>query len=215
MKNEIKIMLVEDEKEYRDDLAYLINREDGFKVVAELEKGEDAVEMVKRLRSDIVLMDLELAGKMDGIEAIKKIKDIDSSMNIMVLTKFDTDKKLFPALENGAIGYLTKSSSIGKITERIKAVIKGDSPFSPRIARKLTEYVYKNKRSESKIEELCKRENQILHLVAESYTSKEIADKCGISFNTVRTHMRNIYEKLGVKNKIEAINKLKGNYLRD
>lgn len=103
-----------------------------------------------------------------------------------------------------------------KITERIKAVIKkGDSPLSPRIARKLTEYFHKNKRSDSKIEELCKRENQILKLIADGYQYKDIAGMCGIRFNTVRTHVKNIYEKLDVKNKIEAINKLKENYLRD
>lgn len=209
---EIKIILVEDTKEYRENLVYLINREAGFKVVAELSKGEDAVEKFKTLSPDVVLMDLKLDGEMNGIEAIKRIRNIDKSANILVLTKFDGDEDLQSALKNGAAGYLIKSSLTGKITEKIKEVIKGDFPFSPQIVRKLRDYLCKHANKENKIDLLTNRENQILKLIAEGHTYPQIAKICEIAYTTAKTHGSHIYEKLDVNNKIKAANQLKGNF---
>lgn len=204
---EIRVLIVEDEKEYREDLAYLINKKDRIRIVGEAERGEDAVGMIKRLAPDVVLMDIDLSlgdGKMDGIEATKRIREINESIKVIILTKFNTDPKLFNALKSGAAGYITKTSSIERLTDRIKESMNGGL-FSPDAAKKITDYFYNRSHPDLTIERLSDRENQIAGLIANGHSDREIAEEIGIAFTTVRGYVKNIFKKLKIRKRIEIM----------
>jgi len=204
--NPIKIAIVEDEDAIRNSLMVLLDNCCDVVLVEAFSDGESAVEYLSRYKVDIVLFDINLPG-ISGIEAIARLKQKQPTMQFMVLSLYDDAEYIFKALRAGATGYILKNTPPDKLIESIKELHAGGSPMSSQIARKVvTEFAgFKNERVAN--EQLTRRENEILDLMATGLRYKEIGAQLFISTETVRTHIRNIYEKLQVASRTEALRK--------
>jgi DNA-binding NarL/FixJ family response regulator len=204
----IKVAIIEDKADIREGLCALLNL--GTETVCNLtfEMAEDALHEISSANTDVVLMDIELPG-INGLEATRKLKLKMPNLQIIMLTVFTNPEKIFQALENGASGYLLKKASHDELIAAILDVYSGGSPMSSEIARKVVERFHKPRVENEVPTKLTEREIELLDALSRGYRYKEIADKLFISTNTVRSHIRNIYEKLQVQSKIEAINKFK------
>ncbi|MGI8967166.1 MAG: LuxR C-terminal-related transcriptional regulator, partial [Limisphaerales bacterium] len=171
--------------------------------------AEEALQQIPLKKPDVILMDINLPN-MSGIECVRKLKAIFPKIQVLMLTMAEDNEKIFESLTAGANGYLLKRTPASKILEAIEEVYRGASPMSGQIARIVVEHFQKRKTFSSEEESLSKREQEILDLLAEGYRGKEIAQKLSISFDTVHTHLQNIYEKLHVHSRTEAVIK----YLR-
>jgi DNA-binding NarL/FixJ family response regulator len=171
--------------------------------------AEEALYDIPRLKPDIVIMDINLPG-MNGIECIKQLKNKSPKTQFMMFTVYENDDKVFEALKAGASGYLLKNTGLIQLIESLKELYYGGSPMSAGIARKLVNLFKEQQKEIDSVEMLSTRENEILQLLTKGLLYKEIADKISISTNTVRQHIHNIYEKLHVQNRTEAINKAFG-----
>jgi DNA-binding NarL/FixJ family response regulator len=169
--------------------------------------AEDALKILPISCSDIVLMDIDLPG-MNGIEAIRILKEKCPSTQFMMLTVYEDNDKIFSSLEAGATGYMLKKSSAAQLVNALKELHQGGSPMNAEIARRVVASFQKKKKKEPHAEGLTRRELELLEFLSKGYKYKEIAEKLFISTDTVRTHIRNIYVKLQVTSKIEAINKV-------
>ncbi len=205
----ISLAIVEDLDEVRDGLNHFISLNNDFKVLDTFKTAEEALFEIPKLKPDIVIMDINLPG-MNGIECIRQVKQKSPRTQFMMFTVYENDEKVFEALKAGASGYLLKNTGLVQLTESLKELHNGGSPMSANIARKLVS-VFREKEDTTKaIEVLSARENEILQLLAKGLLYKEIADQLHISTATVRQHIHNIYEKLHVQNRTEAINKAFG-----
>ena len=205
----ISLAIVEDLDEVREGLKNFISLSSDFKVLDTFKTAEEALFEIPKLKPDIVIMDINLPG-MNGIECIRQVKQKSPSTQFMMFTVYENDEKVFEALKAGASGYLLKNTSLAQLSESLKELHDGGSPMSANIARKLVS-VFREKEDTTKaIEVLSVRENEILQLLAKGLLYKEIADQLHISTATVRQHIHNIYEKLHVQNRTEAINKAFG-----
>jgi len=202
----ISIAIVEDLDEVRDGLKNFISLSTDFRIVGAYKTGEEACANLPGVAPDIVIMDINLPG-MSGIECIRQVKDQTSSTQFMMFTVYENDEKVFEALKAGASGYLLKNTGLLQIVESIKELYEGGSPMSANIARKLVNLFHNTAKETSPIDVLSNRENEILQLLSKGLLYKEIADQLQISTGTVRQHIHNIYEKLHVQNRTEAINK--------
>ena len=202
----IKVAIVEDEKQIRESLAILINGSEGFSCVHTLENAEDAIDLIADLPLDVVLMDIHLPGK-TGIECIAALKPQCPEVQFLMCTSFEDTDSVFNALQSGASGYLTKTTQPSKILDAIVEVYKGGSPMSSNIARKVVASFHTSNRENNELQKLSVREKEILNLLSQGLRYKEIADRLFLSTETVRTHIRNIYEKLQVNSRTEALNK--------
>lgn len=203
----IDIAIVEDEDEVREGLAMLINGSEGFRCVQKYSSAEKALPDIMKNKPDVVLMDINLPG-ISGIECTRQLKACQPGLPIMVLTVYDDDEKIFESLKAGATGYLLKKTPPAKILEAIVELYDGGSPMSSRIARKVVQTFHEIGTSSEETENLSKREHEILIYLAKGYRYKEIAEALFISIETVRTHLRNIYEKLHVRSRSEAVLKI-------
>ena len=201
----IIVAIVEDIKDIREGLKLLIDNSDGFACSEVYVNAEDAVKALPQSNPDVVLMDINLPG-ISGIECIKIIKEKCPGIQFMMFTVYETDEKVLQALQAGATGYLLKRTEPKRILECIKELNQGGSPMSSTIARKLLNIFLKEK-VKTKKEILTDRENEVLQLLADGLLYKEISDRLHISHGTVRQHIHNIYEKLHVQNRTEAVNK--------
>ncbi|MEO7307131.1 MAG: response regulator transcription factor [Ferruginibacter sp.] len=201
----IKVSIVEDLAEIREGLAELISSDRELSMIESFEDAESAVQKLPLLQADIVIMDINLPG-MSGIECIKSIKDKCPATQFMMFTVYENDEKVLQALQAGATGYLLKRTAPQRILESIKELNQGGSPMSSNIARKVLN-IFVQKKSITKKEILSDRENEVLELLADGLLYKEIADRLFISHGTVRQHIHNIYEKLHVHNRTEAVNR--------
>ena len=201
----IKVGIVEDEKQIREGLAVLINGSEGFSCVNTFDTAEEAIEKIAALQLDVVLMDIHLPGK-SGIECIAALKPNCANTQFLMCTSFEDTDSVFKALKSGATGYLTKTTQPSKILDAIVEVHKGGSPMSSNIARKIVAS-FQLTNTNKEIEKLSKRETEILELLSKGLRYKEVADKLFLSTETVRTHIRNIYDKLQVNSRTEALNK--------
>jgi DNA-binding NarL/FixJ family response regulator len=204
----IKVAIVEDLAEVRDGLAELIQSDRELSFIESFANAETAIQKLPVLQADIVLMDINLPG-MSGIDCIRTIKDQCPSTQFMMFTVYENDEKVLQALQAGATGYLLKRTEPKRILESIKELNQGGSPMSSNIARKLLN-VFLDKKKTYKKEILSERENTVLQLLADGLLYKEIADRLNIVHGTVRQHIHNIYEKLHVTNRTEAVNKYFG-----
>ncbi len=185
----------------------MINRADGFKCLGAYSDGETALADIPRQKPDVVLMDINLPG-MSGIECVRSLKAALPSVQIIMLTVYDEVGQLFNSLVAGACGYLVKRTPSDKLLEAITEARLGGAPMTRKIARKVVQYFHQLGAARMEANSLSKREQETLALLAEGFRYKEIADKMGISFNTVREYVHNIYQKLHVTSRTEAVLKL-------
>jgi DNA-binding NarL/FixJ family response regulator len=200
----ITVALVEDDPRVREELARLISRADGFKCVGVYSDGEMALADIPRQKPDVVLMDINLPG-MSGIDCVRKLKAVLPSVQVVMLTVYDEVGQLFNSLIAGACGYLVKRTPSDKLLEAITEARHGGAPMTRKIARKVVQYFHQLGAAQTEAEALSKREQETLALLAEGFRYKEIADKMGISFNTVREYVHSIYQKLHVSSRTEAV----------
>jgi len=200
----ITVAIVEDNKEIREGLSILINGSEGFQCVATYPTAEAALEGINGDEPDIILMDIQLPG-MSGIECVKRLKIAKPSIQIMMQTIYEDDERIYNSLVAGASGYVLKKTPPSKLIESIQDLHNGGSPMSSQIARKVVQAFQKMGASSKDTENLSPREMEILSYLAKGYRYKEIADILFISIETVRTHLRNIYEKLQVRSRTEAV----------
>lgn len=200
----ITVALVEDNKEIREGLTVLINGSDGFLCVAAYPTAEDALRKIENDDPDIVMMDIQLPG-MSGIECVRQLKAKHPKLQIMMQTIYEDDERIYESLVAGASGYILKKTPPSKLLEAIQDLHTGGSPMSSQIARKVVQAFQKLGTSSKETENLTSREHEILSYLAKGYRYKEIAEMLFISIETVRTHLRNIYEKLQVRSRTEAV----------
>jgi DNA-binding NarL/FixJ family response regulator len=200
----IRIAIVEDQTRYRELLRLIISGADQMEIVFEKEHCRNIMDDIVQAIPDVLIMDIDLPGK-SGIDAVIEIKAVFPEINILMLTVFEEDEKIFAAIRAGANGYLLKKDSPQKILDAIKELNEGKSSMNGLIAKKVMEYFHKKKLL-PKVEDfhLSKREHEILELLIEGLTYKEIATKCFISPETMNSHIKNIYQKLNVHSRAEA-----------
>ena len=201
----IRVSIVEDLAEIREGLADLVRSDRELLMVGSFDDAESAVHKLPDLQADIVVMDINLPG-MSGIDCIKMIKEKCPATQFMMFTVYENDDKVLQAMQAGATGYLLKRTKPEQILESIKELNQGGSPMSSNIARKLLN-IFLHEKKVAKKEVLSDRENEVLQLLADGLLYKEIADRLYIGHGTVRQHLHNIYEKLHVHNRTEAVNK--------
>lgn len=195
----IKIIIIEDNRQFRESLAILLNGMEKYSVVGTYEQCEDALENIKSNQPSIVLIDLDLPG-MHGIEGIRRIKKLLPEVDIMVITINQNSDMVFKALSAGAVGYICKDSDYSKFIRSIEEVTAGGAPMSSNIARLVVDSFQSKYKSP-----LSTRETQVLVHLADGKTYNQIADILYIHMETVKSHIKNIYSKLQVNNKADAI----------
>lgn len=200
------IAIIEDDEKIRHYLVEQIQLNIDVKDLAIFKDAETALKALTAKPTEIALFDVNLPG-MSGIDCIQKLKILHPKMQMMVLTVYENPDTVFEALKAGAVSYLLKSTPIEKILEAISDVQNGGSPISSQIARKVIEAFAIRGKTNEYFQDLSKREQEMLEHLSRGYRYKEIADKLFISLDTVRTHVRNIYEKLQVNCRAEALKK--------
>lgn len=202
----VTVSVIEDDKHYREGLKELIDGSDYFRVLNLYPSAEIALPHIKSHPPDIAIVDIKLPGK-NGVELIGAIKEVLPDTLCMVCSFYDDDEYVFKALKNGASGYILKDSMPRQIIESLKELHQGGAPMSRYIAKKVINTFQVKSNNHHKLSELTERENEILHLISTGMIVKEIADKLFLSSHTVTKHLKNIYNKLHVNNRIEAVNR--------
>ena len=201
----ITVAVVEDDTDICQGLASLINNSSGFICVATCPSAEEAIVGLPEKQPDVILMDIGLPG-MSGIACIPHLKSYLPDTQIMMLTVFEDHDRIFESLKAGATGYLLKKTDPVTLVQSIRDLHAGGSPMSNQIARRVVE-VFQRPSRKPDGPELTTREQEVLHGLSQGFLYKEIARSLGISIETVRTHVRNIYDKLHVRTRTEALNK--------
>lgn len=199
----IKVSIVEDDSQIRGELSKLINSAENVRCISTYSSAEAALEEIPRLKPDVVLMDINLPG-MTGIECVRALRIAAPSVRIVMLTVYDEVGQLFKSLMAGACGYLLKRTPREKLLEAIAEAQMGGAPMTRKIARKVVQYFQQLGEASPESQLLSKREQETLALLAEGFRYKEIADKLGISANTVREYVHSLYAKLHVTSRTEA-----------
>jgi len=184
----------------------LINGTDGFEVVAAFRNCNQAVEEVAALRPDVVLMDIDMPGT-NGIQGLRMIRENNADVKILMLTVFDDNKNVFEAVRMGANGYILKKTPPAKLLEYIEEAMNGGAPITSSIAAQVLKMFSEINAPQSPDYHLSDREQQVLHFLVNGYSYKMIASEMFISIDTVRSHIKKIYEKLHVNSKSEAVAK--------
>jgi len=209
---DIRVLIFEDNHSLRIGLAQLINLTSGFRCVGANEDCANLIKHVKESNPDVVLMDIGMPG-MNGIEAVKILHEEFPQLKILMQTIFEENEKIFASIVAGASGYILKNTPSSRIMEAIKETYEGGAPMSPSIATKVLKMVVHHpSHPNANNFNLSDREKEVLACLVRGMSYKMIADECSISIDTVRAHIRSIYEKLHVHSKGEAIAKaIKGN----
>jgi DNA-binding NarL/FixJ family response regulator len=205
----ISVSIVDDEKKLCQSIATFLNGSPGFRCVSFYGSGEAALKHLPADPPDVVLMDINMAG-MDGIECVRQLKTRLPQLQVVMLTVYEDTEQIFKALTAGATGYLLKRHEPEELLQAIRDVHAGGSPMSNSIARKVVASFQAANRAGEQQNLLSAREQSVLDCLAQGLAYKQIADQLGISINTIRTHLRHIYEKLHVQSRTEAVAK----YLR-
>lgn len=204
--DKLRILIAEDSAPFREGLRNLLQSVDSLEVVGEATSGQEALQLARQLQPDIVLMDLQMPG-LNGIEATRQIVYTSPHISILMLTMFEDDESVFAALRAGARGYLLKGALKAEIVRAIQGVASGEAIFGPSIARRLMQYFSAPRPTAppQAFPELTEREREILDLIAQHHTNIEIADRLSLSPKTVRNHVSNIFTKLQVIDRAQAI----------
>jgi len=201
----IAVLLADDHADFRAGLLAMFSAVEDIRVVGEAADGTDAVTQAARLQPDVVLMDINMPG-LDGIEATRRITTASPHIGVVVLTMFEDDDSVFAALRAGARGYVLKGALRGQIVRAIHAAAEGEAVFGPAIARRIADYFSRDRLSAAEaFPQLSDREREILALVAQHLTNPEIARRLDLSEKTVRNNVSNIFTKLQVVDRAEAI----------
>lgn len=201
----IAVSIVEDDLNLRDIYASWIEQAEGFNLVSVYDNGQEAFDGIPTDHPDVVLSDINLPG-MNGVECVRELKKQLPKIQFVMITIYEDSNRIFKALEAGATGYLLKQTPREELLTSLREVYAGGSPMSSGIARKVVQCFRKSPplSEENELSQLSKREEEVLDLLAQGYLCKEIADKLGISNNTVDTYRRRIYEKLHVHSRSQA-----------
>ena len=202
----IKIAIVEDLREIREGLARLINGTPGYRCTGVYASMEEALERIPTNRPDLVLSDIGLPG-IDGISGIKVLKERYPELLILMLTVYDDNERIFDALCAGACGYLLKKTPWEKVVEALKEAVEGGSPMSPEVARRVISLFREIKPPKEASYDLTPHEVRLLRMLVEGHSYKTAAAELHVSVNTIKFHLRHIYEKLQVHTKSEAVAK--------
>jgi NarL family two-component system response regulator LiaR len=203
MTRTIRVLIVDDHAVVRKGVRALLGTEEGIEVVAEAGDGREAIARFEEARPDVVLMDLVMP-EMDGLEALRGIRECDPEASVLVLTSFGSDDKLFPAIKAGALGYLLKDAAPEELIQAIREAAQGHSSLNHAVARRLLSEFSRDRDSKPPSEPLTDRENEVLRQVAMGLSNERIADVLCISEATVRTHVSNILFKLNLSNRTQA-----------
>jgi DNA-binding NarL/FixJ family response regulator len=202
----IKVAIVEDNEQLRGTLARVLNRAEGFRCVSHYGDAESALQALPKDAPEVVLMDINLPG-MNGVECVRRLKQATPNTQVVMLTVYEDTESIFNALAAGAAGYLLKRTKSAELLEAIREVHRGGSPMTTHIARKVTQSFQRAGPSSQPAENLSEREQEVLDCLSQGFLYKEIAEKLGISYETVHTYIRRIYEKLQVRTRTEAVAK--------
>ena len=203
---DVDVMLIEDQREVREGLAMLINGSPGFHCVATFRTMEEALRAIPAHAPDVILTDIGLPG-MSGVEGIRILKERVPNIPVVALTVYDDDEDIFDALCAGACGYLLKNTPPARLLEGLKEVASGGAPMSPEIARRVLNLFREFRPPERASHTLTPQEMELLRLMVEGHSYKTAAVTVGISVSTVSFHLQNIYNKLQVHSKSEAVAK--------
>jgi DNA-binding NarL/FixJ family response regulator len=202
----ITVSIVEDDDWIREKLAAQINQASGFRCVSLHRNGEEALQALPAIAPNVVLMDINMP-KMNGIECLHRLKALAPGLNILMLTVYEDSDRIFDSLKAGANGYLLKRTSSSELIQFIRQAHQGGSPMSNVIARKVVGFFKQSRHASGHLEQLSKREKEILDQLRSGAAYKHIADNLGLSIDTVRMHIRGIYRKLQVHSRGEAVAK--------
>jgi len=202
----ISVVIVEDDVNYNNALKKIIDFQKDMFCEAQFFNGKEARRELKNLSPDVILMDIQLQDR-SGISIIEDLKNSMPNSQFIMCTSFEDDEKIFSSLRAGATGYLIKGESMEKILQSIREINSGGAPMSFSIAKRVLQHFQKKNIELTELNNLTKSETEILELLAQGFLYKEIADKKCISIDTVKKHISNMYRKLQVNNKVEAVNK--------
>lgn len=201
-----KLLIYEDNPQLREGLTMLINGSEGFEVLACFKNCNNVIEEVDAWKPDVILMDIDMPG-INGIEGLKKIRQVNDEVKVLMLTVFDDNKNVFQAISNGANGYVLKKTPPTKLLEYIKEAQSGGAPMTASIATQVLKMFSSMNNEKGEDYNLSDREKQVLQFLVEGYSYKMIANEMFIAIDTVRSHIKKIYEKLHVNSKSEAVAK--------
>jgi DNA-binding NarL/FixJ family response regulator len=202
----LKVGIIEDQPKIREGLRALIDGTSGYRCVGSFGSMEEALAKVAYELPDVLLVDIGLPG-MSGIEGTRRLKDLHPALAVLMLTVYDDDRRIFDAMCAGACGYLLKKTPPARLLESLKEVVGGGAPMSPEVARRVVTLFREIRPPERADYQLTAHEIRILAMLVEGHNYKTAADELGVSINTIRFHMRSIYEKLQVHSKSEAVSK--------
>ena len=206
----IRIALVEDDSEIRQTTSLILKTEAGFELTGVYENGKQFLDALEKNRPDVLLMDIQMP-QMNGIETVQKAAELYPEIQFLMCTVFEDHDSIFESLKAGATGYILKNTPVNKLFDAIREIYAGGSPMSAQIARMVIRtFNSKEKPGTIDLSILSDREKEVLELLADGLLYKEIGEQLFISIGTVRQHIHNIYKKLQVQNRTEAINKAYG-----
>jgi DNA-binding NarL/FixJ family response regulator len=202
----IKVAIIEDQRKVREGLCMLISGTEGYRCTGSFASMEEALQKIGYELPDVVLVDIGLPG-MSGIDGIRQLKQRYTDIRVLMLTVYDDDRRIFEALCAGASGYLLKKTPPARLLESVKEVMAGGAPMSPQVARQVLGLFREVRPPEHADYHLTPHEVRLLKLLVEGHNYKTAAEEAGVSVNTIRFHMRSIYQKLQVHSKSEAVSK--------
>jgi NarL family two-component system response regulator LiaR len=200
----IRVLIVDDHAVVREGLRTFLELQDGIEVAGEAQDGEEALGRVAELRPDVVVMDLVMP-KLDGVGAMRELQRLGGGPRVLVLTSFLDDERLMPAIEAGAAGYLLKNVDPAELARAVRAAHAGEAMLDPTVAARLVERIARRERAVvTKLDELTRREREVLEHLAHGHSNKQIAHELGVAEKTVKTHVGHLLAKLDVADRTQA-----------